>query len=314
MGVVTVSLGGCRDEERRCYEDEGDWGAAKHALHAALSCRSDFPLLGWFWGEPAGEGRGRCDSPSLSLLSMKVYAAIRAGLPMPPQTPITVVLARFDDLLASGLRELIGSDRSLAIVASDVEHKRISVVLRAHRPDVAILDVGALAKLAEVRELSERYPSTRLVLFADDPSMVVGAQLLSFGASACLGRDTQSRDVLSAIHLASRGLQVTPYAPALNGVIARGKLLTRRESEVLPLLQEGQSNAQIALALQVGVETVRTHARNIYRKLGVSSRRELSAPPVPGPELESASAVWSLRHRDITPLTRLRRGHGLRRS
>ena len=234
---------------------------------------------------------------------------------MPSQTPITVVLARFDDLLASGLRELIGSDRSLAIVASDVEHKRISVVLSAHRPDVAILDVGALAKLAEVRELSERYPSTRLVLFADDPSVVVGAQLLSFGASACLGRDTQSRDVLSAIHLASRGLQVTPYAPAaLDGVIARGKLLTRRESEVLPLLQEGQSNAQIALALQVGVETVRTHARNIYRKLGVSSRRELSAPPVPGPELESASAVWSSRHRDITPPTRLRRGHGLRRS
>ena len=47
---------------------------------------------------------------------------------------------------------------------------------------------------------------------------------------------------------------------------------------MLPLLQQGRSNAQIALALQVGVETVRTHARNIYRKLGVSSRRELAAP------------------------------------
>jgi DNA-binding NarL/FixJ family response regulator len=234
---------------------------------------------------------------------------------MPPQTPITVVLARFEDLLASGLRELIGSDRSLAIVASDVEHKRISVVLRAHRPDVAILSVGALAKVAEVRELSERYPATRLVLFADDPSTAMGAQLLSFGASACLGRDTQSRDVLSAIHLASRGLQVTPHAPAgHDGAIARGQLLTRRESEVLPLLQVGQSNAQIALALQVGVETVRTHARNIYRKLGVSSRRELSPPPVPGSEPKHASAVRSSRHRDITPPARLRRGYGLRRS
>jgi DNA-binding NarL/FixJ family response regulator len=195
---------------------------------------------------------------------------------MPPQTPITVVLARFDDLLASGLRELIESDRSLAIVASDVEHKRISVVLRAHRPDVAIFDAGALAKLTEVRELSERYPATRLVLFTKDPSMVVGVQLLSFGASACLGLDTQSRDVLSAIHLASRGLQVTPRAtPNLDGAIADGRLLTRRESEVLPLLQEGQSNAQIALVLRVGVETVRTHVRNIYRKLGVSSRRAI---------------------------------------
>jgi two-component system secretion response regulator SsrB len=233
---------------------------------------------------------------------------------MPPQTPITVVLARFDDLLASGLRELIESDRSLAIVASDVEHKRISVVLRAHLPNVAILDVGALAKLAEVRELSERYPATRLVLFANNPSMVVGAQLLSFGASACLGRDTQLRDVLSAIHLASRGLQVTPRAtPNVGGAIAGGQLLTRRESEVLPLLQEGQSNAQIALVLRVGIETVRTHVRNIYRKLDVSSRRELSAPTVPDPELKRGSTVRPSRHHAITPPTSLRRGHDLRR-
>ena len=131
---------------------------------------------------------------------------------MPPQTPITVVLARFDDLLARGLRELIESDPSLAIVASDVEHRRIPVVLRAHRPDVAILDVGALAKLGRGPGAQRPHPATRLVLLADDPSTAECAQLLAFGASACLGRDTQSRDVLNAIHLASRGLQVIPRA------------------------------------------------------------------------------------------------------
>lgn len=232
---------------------------------------------------------------------------------MPSQTPTTIVLARFDDLLAGGLRELIEGDRSLAIVAGDVEHKRISVVLRAHHPDVAILDVGALVKLTEVRELSERYPATRLVLFANDPSMVLGAQLLAFGASACIGRDTQSRDVLSAIHLASRGLQVIPRATSdPGGAIAGGQLLTRRESEVLPLLQEAQSNAQIALVLGIGVETVRTHARNIYRKLGVSSRRELRASSGPDPGPKPGSTARSPRRRDITPLTRLRRGHDSR--
>src|SRR6202161_3616818 len=239
----------------------------------------------------------------------------RLDRPMPPQTPITVVLARFDDLLAGGLRKLIESDRSLAIVATDVEHRRISVVLRAHRPDVAILDVGALEKLGKVRELSERYPATRLILFSNDPSMVVGAQLLSFGASACLGRDTQSRDVLSAIHLASRGLQVIPRGTTDHGgAIAGGQLLTRRESEVLPLLQESRSNAQIALVLGIGVETVGTHARNIYRKLGVSSRRELAAPPVPDPVHKPRSTARSSRHRSITSLTNRRRGHDLRRS
>jgi DNA-binding NarL/FixJ family response regulator len=228
---------------------------------------------------------------------------------MSPQTPVTLVLARFDDLLAGGLRELIDGDPSLAIVAAGVEHRRVPVVLRAHRPDVAILDAGALAKLADVRELSAAHPATRLVLLANAPSMVECAQLLAFGASACLSRDTQSRDVLNAIHLASRGLQVIPRAASDpgGGSIAGGHLLTRREAEVLPLLQLGRSNAQIAVALQVGVETVRTHARNIYRKLGVSSRRELSAPPAAVPSQEPGSPARSPRRRPATLLTRPRR-------
>jgi DNA-binding NarL/FixJ family response regulator len=198
--------------------------------------------------------------------------------PVSPRSSVTVVLGHFDDLLGKGLGELLRSDQSLEIVAENVERRRISVVLRAHSPDVAILDSGALDKLAEVRELSLRHPATRLVMLAGGHSSVECAQLLAFGASACLARDTQGRDVLSAVHLASRGLQVTPR-PAASGraTIGGGELLTRREAEVLPLLQRGRTNPQIAAALQIGVETVRTHARHIYRKLGVSSRGELVA-------------------------------------
>ena len=54
------------------------------------------------------------------------------------------------------------------------------------------------------------------------------------------------------------------------------ELLTPREADVLELLQQGRSNAEIAMALSVGIETVRTHARSIYRKLGVRTRRELA--------------------------------------
>jgi DNA-binding NarL/FixJ family response regulator len=56
------------------------------------------------------------------------------------------------------------------------------------------------------------------------------------------------------------------------------ELLTPREADVLELLQAGKSNGQIAVELSVSVETVRTHARNIYRKLGVRTRRELREP------------------------------------
>lgn len=235
--------------------------------------------------------------------------------PATQRTPISIVVGRFDDLFARGLRDLLGGDRSLAIVAEDIEPRRIGVVLRAHRPDVAILDVCALVKLAEVRELSLAHPATRLVLLADELSSVECAQLLAFGASACLARDTQARDVLNAIHLASRGLKVVPRSSTPDVVATvGGQLLTRREAEVLALLQQGRTNPQIAIELGVGVETVRTHARNIYRKLGVSSRGELAAPRVLKRVDPPSREVRPPRLRAAGQRARLRRGHDARHS
>ncbi len=218
-------------------------------------------------------------------------------------SPITLVVARFEDLLARGLRSVLDGDPSLQIVASDIEHTRLEVVFRAHHPQVAILDADALPTLAHVRDLGYRHPDTRLVLFTGHPTTAEGAQLLAFGASACLGRDTQARDVLSAIHLASRGLQLVPrrsfepHAPSPPG----SHLLTPREAELVVLLQQGSSNAEIAAALQVGVETVRTHARNIYRKLGVKSRLELTEAAPRAPISEDQAPVHPERPRLVRP-------------
>ncbi len=198
----------------------------------------------------------------------------------------TVLVGRFDDLLAHGLRAVVESDPSVRLVCSDVEGRRLSAAIQAHRPKVAIVDCATLASPAEVRELRGRHPQTSLVLLTDHPSGAECAQMLAFGANACLGKSAEARDVLNAIHLVSRGLQLVPRVDAgrSNGVHTRAELLTPREAEVLTLLREGSANAQIAASLHVSIETVRTHARNIYRKLGVSSRRELLAPAAASPD------------------------------
>jgi DNA-binding NarL/FixJ family response regulator len=224
---------------------------------------------------------------------------------MDTHAPITVAVTRFDDLLALGLRSALDADPSVAVVARDIEPARIEVVLRAHRPCVLVLDVGALRDLAQVGELRAEHPGTRLVLLGSGLSNLESAQLLAFGASACLTTGTQVRDLRHAIHLASRGLQLAPM-PTEPDVPIRETRLSAREGEVLVLLRKNLSNAQIALALEIGIETVRSHARNIYRKLGVSSRRTLLglpataatpiAPPTPAvPAIESPA-----RHRART--------------
>ncbi|MCW3033282.1 MAG: hypothetical protein QOK19_1826 [Solirubrobacteraceae bacterium] len=195
---------------------------------------------------------------------------------MADSATITVALGGFDDLLARGLRGLIEDDPLLELVAEDVAVAQLTVVLRARRPRVAILDATRLRSPADVRNLTTSHPATHLMLLAERPSSVECAQLLAFGASACLAKTTQSRDVLNAIHLASRGLQLTPRGG--QGIAPGSGLLTAREADVLAGLQQRRSNAQIAADLHISIETVRTHARHIYRKLGVASRRELLAP------------------------------------
>jgi DNA-binding NarL/FixJ family response regulator len=86
------------------------------------------------------------------------------------------------------------------------------------------------------------------------------------------------------MHVLPRSTPASPSGAGFERLDLPGPdLLTRREADVLDLLQRGMTNAQIAHELSIGLETVRTHARNIYRKLGVSTRRDLArmAPGVP---------------------------------
>jgi DNA-binding NarL/FixJ family response regulator len=209
-----------------------------------------------------------------------IGALIRYDPGMGDPRTITVAIGQFDDLIARGLRGLVEDDPRLELVVEDVPTAQVAMALRSHRPRVAILDAGRLRSPAEVRTLTTRHPATHLLLLAERPSSVECAQLLAFGAAACLARATQSRDVLNAIHLASRGLQLTPREGY--GSTPGSGLLTAREADVLVGLQQRRSNAQIAAELHISIETVRTHARHIYRKLGVASRRELLAPATLG--------------------------------
>ena len=190
--------------------------------------------------------------------------------------PVSVVLERFEDLVDRGLRSLIEEDGNVELLARGVPHERVEAAIGEHRPQVAMLNYGSLRSPLEVRELVAQHPSTHLVVLANRPSPAECNQMLAFGATACLSKETQARDVLNAIHLASRGLHVLRRTDAETFPSQGPELLTPREAAVLELLQAGRSNGEIAAELHVGVETVRTHARHIYRKLGVSSRRDLA--------------------------------------
>ena len=195
-------------------------------------------------------------------------------------SPVSVVMAKFEDLISVGLKHLINEDPYLELVAADVPIEQLDRAIAQHDPAVVVLNFGSLNSPAQVFQLHEAHPEARILVLANRPSSAECNQMLSFGATACLGKEVEGRDVINAVHLASRGMHVLPRSAATAGGNGAGvpgsEILTPREADVLELLQDGATNAQIAHALSIGVETVRTHARNIYRKLGISSRRELA--------------------------------------
>jgi DNA-binding NarL/FixJ family response regulator len=192
----------------------------------------------------------------------------------------TVVAGKFEDLIAIGLSVLIEEDPNLELVARDVPMPELEGVVAKHSPAVVLLNFGALRGPTDLLAFHQGVPDAKIIVLANRPSASECTQMLSFGATGCLSKETQARDIVNAIHLASRGMHVLPRSAAAGGGVDRlgieGTELTARESEVLELLQDGRTNSEIAEALDIGVETVRTHARSIYRKLGVPSRRELA--------------------------------------
>jgi DNA-binding NarL/FixJ family response regulator len=192
---------------------------------------------------------------------------------------VTLVLGRFPDLLAAGLRAVLAQEERLEVLRADVPISGLQASLTELEPDLAILDLAELRTPIQVHELHEVQPETRLVLLAERATSAECNQLLAFGATAVIPKDVPRHDLLTSLSLAARGMHVMPGSGTLEPA-SGPDLLTPREADVLELLQQGRSNAEIALELVVGVETVRTHARSIYRKLGVSSRRDLAAAPV----------------------------------
>jgi DNA-binding NarL/FixJ family response regulator len=193
---------------------------------------------------------------------------------------VTVATARFGDLLGAGLRQILADDRTVSLVATDVALDALDEL----RPAVFVLPFDVPGGAVTVRRLREERPETRLVLLGSRLGSFACREMLSAGASACVDTATEARDIVNAVHLAARGLHLLrPFGTEGTQPSALPRVLpdpiTPREAEVLEHLKAGRTNAQIALALSIGVETVRSHARSIYRKLGVSSRHEIVEAP-----------------------------------
>jgi DNA-binding NarL/FixJ family response regulator len=196
---------------------------------------------------------------------------------------IAVVLGCFDALLGLGLKQLLGEDRNLRVLGVDMHRAVLQHAVQSLAPQVAILDEAAVRELSVIASLRVAQPATGIVVLAHHPTVSYATSLMADGAS-CVAKDIPAAGVLAAVRIAAGGRRV--FADVDGHMVERSRpatsvSLTPREIEVLEYLSRGQSHPEIAHALQVGVETVRTHSAHIRNKLGVRNKRELIGLTIP---------------------------------
>jgi DNA-binding NarL/FixJ family response regulator len=219
--------------------------------------------------------------------NLSIVPAVDATRP-----PVRLLLVDDHQVVLEGLASMLASQSDRVVIAAATTDAEEALRLAAERqPDVVLLDVrlrGA-SGLDLCAELVRRHPGIKVVFFTvyDDEQYLF--QALRVGASGFLLKTTTGPELADHLDRVMEG--DVAVDPALAGRVAMtaarlqsGEFwpgartgLTQRESEVLGLMVRGLSNRAIALRLSIGEDTVKTHARAVYRKLEVSDRAQAVA-------------------------------------
>ncbi|MBB0244848.1 response regulator [Streptomyces alkaliphilus] len=203
---------------------------------------------------------------------------------------IRVCVVDDQTLVRQGIRSLLGLAEGVEVVAEAEDGRSAVAVIRAHAPDVVLLDLrmpgrDGIGALEDLRELGIDVPVLVLTTF-DDDELVLGA--LRAGARGYLLKDVTLEQLVGAVRtLADGGTLVRPAIterllrtvreggapePLGEDVSAPVEKLTGREVEVLRLLAGGYTNREIADALFLAEGTVKNHVSAVLLKLGTRDR------------------------------------------
>ncbi|MGH9101467.1 MAG: response regulator [Acidimicrobiales bacterium] len=198
--------------------------------------------------------------------------------------PITTTVLIVDDhpMVRQGVRDFLATQADITVVAEAGTGPDALAAAAAHAPDVALVDLvmPGMHGVEVIRQLTGVSPRTQVVVltsYHDDRNIFPALQA---GALSYLLKDTGSAQLADAVRKAAAGEAVLHPQVAAR-VIAelqgrRGtepgasRELSDRELEVLRLIADGRSNAEIAGHLFISEKTVKSHVSNVFAKLHVA--------------------------------------------
>lgn len=196
----------------------------------------------------------------------------------PSGEALTVVAGCLDELLQFGLAHALENDRSVRVLACNLDPRELEQVAATRSPNVVIVDSAADYWLLARLQAQARPPA--IVALTSDQGRLFRTTLLAAGIT-CLPPDASVTRVVKTLHMAARASVAAKEGRDVLSVSQVPTHLTDREIDVLAYLRRGALYAEVAQALSISESTVKTHAARLKRKLGVKSKRELIGIPLP---------------------------------
>jgi two-component system response regulator NreC len=183
------------------------------------------------------------------------------------------------------LKLLLEAEEGLSVVAEAGDVPTVMRKVRGHRPRVLILDLNlpGTSGLSAIPSILEASPETRIVVLTMQNDPVFAREALSAGALGYVLKEAADTEVVAAVRSAAADqMYVNPgfgvrLATEGAGPIEAPAALSARETEVLGMIADGYTNAEIADRLSLSVRTVESHRAHIHRKTGRTTRAELVA-------------------------------------
>lgn len=195
--------------------------------------------------------------------------------------PIRIIIADDHAVVRQGLKMFLQDDDEFEVVAEAQNGSEALALAKELKPDVVLMDLlmPVMDGITAIGHIRREVPDTEVIALTSvlEDASVVGA--VKAGAIGYLLKDTQAEELTRAIKAAANGqVQLSPQAAARLVREVRApespETLTERETDVLRLLAQGKANKEIAAALFIGENTVKTHVSSILVKLGVQSRTQ----------------------------------------
>lgn len=199
---------------------------------------------------------------------------------------ITVFIIDDHPLVADGVSTMLKSESNVSVIGVAKNGKEAMSFLTKRVPDIILLDINLpdIDGLELCEKIKASSTASKILILTSINDFAIISQALSKGANGYLLKDMERKELLNAIDMVLEdklfvsdavNAKLLEHYKTPNQVNTASIVLTRREQEILALLDKGMNGPQIAALLNLSTHTVETHRKNLMQKLNTNTTQML---------------------------------------